>query len=114
MLDMNKVKDRSNKWSTSMMLTEHVEKLRDWYAEDNYVSRPQFDDWELEAIQMELELAYKRQTSATVTVWRNGRTDPYIGKISELNHRLGYISVDGPFGHDRIPVSDIIKVDSLY
>lgn len=112
---LDKVKDRGNKkWSMSMMLTEHVVKLKDWYAEDNYIQQTLLDDWELEANQMELELAYKRQSDASIMVWRDGHKRPYNGKISELNHRLGYISVEGPFGDDRIPVADIIKVDSMY
>lgn len=114
MLDFERVKDRGNKkWSMAMMLTEHVARLKDWYAEDEYIQQTLLDDWELEAIQMELELAYKRQRDATVTVWKKGKTVFYVGKISKLDYRLNLISVEGPFGEDRIPVADIIKVECM-
>lgn len=106
--------DRGNiKWR-GLMLPEHIEKINDWKAKNKYIERPQFDEWELEAIQMEIELAYKRQCDANVTIWKNGKTEPYIGKITKLDHRLQTISVEGPFGNDRIPVADIIKVESVY
>ncbi|MFJ7933737.1 YolD-like family protein [Sporosarcina sp. NPDC096371] len=108
------IKDRGIiKWQ-GMMLTEHNVEIKTWQDKDQNIERPELDDWELEAIQMELELAYKRQCDANVTVWRNGKTDSYIGKITELDHRLQSISVEGPFGQDRIPVRDIIKVNSMY
>ncbi len=107
---MGRIKDRGIKKWQGMMLTEHTVAIRDWQEKDNYIDRPQLDDWELEAIQMELELAYKWQSDASITVWRKGRTIPYNGKILELDYRLGLISVEGPFGHDQIPISDVIKV----
>lgn len=111
---LENLQDRGIKKWQGLMLPEHVAKLGDWRAKSIYIERPQLDDWELEAIQMELELAYKRQCEANVLVWKNGETVPYIGKITKLDHRLRSISVEGPFGHDRIPVMDIIKVDSMY
>lgn len=114
MLDLDQVRDRGNKkWSMAMMLTEHVVKLKDWYAEDNYIQQTLLDDWELQQIQEEIEVAYKRQCVACVTIWHDGMHRPYIGKISELNQRLSYISVEGPFGSDRIPVANIIKVECM-
>ncbi len=106
-------RDRGMKKWQGMMLTEHVVAIQDWQVKENYIERPQFDEWELEAIQMEIETAYKHQCDTNVTVWRNGKTVFYIGKI-ELDHRLSLISVEGPFGHDRIPVADVIRVDSMY
>lgn len=108
------IKDRGIiKWQ-GMMLTEHNVEIKSWKARDTYIDRPQFDEWELEAIQMEMELAFKRQCDANVTIWRSGKTVSYIGKITKLDHRLQSISVEGPFGRDRISVMDIIKVDSMY
>ncbi|KAA0965810.1 YolD-like family protein [Sporosarcina sp. ANT_H38] len=107
------IRDRGNiKW-TAMMLPEHITELKSWKDEDDYIERPLFDEWELESIQMEIELAFKRQCDAKITIWKKGKTIMYTGKISVLDHRLGLISVEGPFGEDRIPVADVIRVDSM-
>lgn len=105
------IRDRGNiKW-TAMMLPEHVTKLRDWMVKDHYVERPELDEWDLQGIQGEIELAYKRQCDTVVTIWCKGMEVAYIGKISKLDQRLNLISIDGPFGEDRLPVGDVIKVE---
>ncbi|BAQ11280.1 hypothetical protein OXB_2809 [Bacillus sp. OxB-1] len=110
---MNNNRDRGTiKW-TAMMLTEHVEKLREWYDEDNFVPRPELDEWDFQAIQEELELAFKRQCESKVKVWKAGGIDLYMGKICELDTRLGCISIEGPFGHDKISVHDIVSVQCV-
>lgn len=107
------IKDRGNiKWQ-GMMLPEHVHMIKEWKEEVNYIQQTLLDDWELQLVQDEIEVAFKRQCVACVTIWREGMHRPYIGKISELNQRLDYISVEGPFGEDKIPVSDIIKVECM-
>lgn len=110
---MGRIKDRGIKKWQGMMLTEHVVMLREFEKEYNHVQQTLLDDWEQQLIQDEIEVAYKRQCAASVTVWREGMHRPYIGKISELNQRLNYISVEGPFGEDWIPVREIIKVECM-
>src|SRR4051794_28284664 len=103
------IRDRGNiKW-TAMMLLEHVKAVRDWLEADGHVKCPNLDDWELESIQMEIELVFKHQCAAGVTTWRNGKEFVYNGKISELDQRLNFNSIEGPFGDDRIPVADVVK-----
>ena len=111
MLDNNL--DRGMKKWQGLMLTEHVKLIREWSENDNYIQQTLLDDWELQQIQVELEVAYKRQCAAQVTVWRKGKHITYIGKISELDHLLNLISVEGPFGDDRITVADVIKVQCM-
>ncbi len=111
---LENIRDRGNeKWAMAMMLPEYVEELRKWREKEFYAERPELDDFDLQSIQMEIEIAFKRQCDAKVTIWKKGKTVLYIGKITELDHRLCLISVGGPFGHDRIPVADVIKVDSM-
>lgn len=110
---LDNIHDRGTKKWTAMMLPEHIVALREHAEMEHYIKRPQLDDWELEAIQMEIEIAFKRQCVAKVTMWRKGKTVMYTGKISVLDHRLGLISLEGPFGEDRIPVADVIRVDSM-
>lgn len=107
------IRDRGNiKW-TALMLPEHVKAVRDWLDEDGLIERPQFDDWEFESIQMEIESAYKRQCETRVTTWRKGNEFVYYGKISGLDPLLNVISVEGPFGDEHIPFADIVKVQCM-
>lgn len=107
------LKDRGNiKWQ-GMMLPEHVQMIRELKEKDNYVQQTLLADWEQQQIQEEIDIAYKRQCVASVMLWRDGQQISYTGKISELNQRLNYLSVEGPFGHDNIPVVDIIKVQCM-
>ncbi|MBO0588175.1 MULTISPECIES: YolD-like family protein [unclassified Sporosarcina] len=110
---LDNIRDRGTKKWRGLMLTEHVQAVKDWKESDGKVERPQFDEWELESIQLELELAYKRQSEAKVSTWRKGKLITYTGKISVLDHRLSLISIEGPFGDDKIPVVDVIKVQSM-
>lgn len=112
---LDKIRDRGNKkWSMAMMLPEHVEKIKKWKDADNYIERPQFDEWELQGLQGEIELAYKRQSEVSVSVWKAGRMEPFIGKISKLDQRLNLIWIEGPFGEDRVPVVDLVRVECMY
>lgn len=106
----NDIKDRGMKKWQGLMLTEHVTRIKEWKAEDNYVQQTLLDDWEQALIQEEIEVAYKRQCVAEVTVWRSRKIWSYVGKLTELNVQRKSLSVEGPFGHDSIPVADIVKV----
>ncbi len=107
------LQDRGNiKWQ-GMMLTEHAQAVKGWLESDGLVERPTLDDWELQSLQEEIEIAYKRQCEARVTIWRKGKALLYIGKITELDYRLNCISIEGPFG-GHIPVVDVVKVQCMY
>ena len=80
---------------------------------DNYVKRPQLDEFDLQAIQMEIELAYKRRRAVSVTTWHNGDTNYYNGKNSILDQRLNLISLDGPFGEDETHIVNVIRAECL-
>ncbi|AMQ06712.1 YolD-like family protein [Sporosarcina psychrophila] len=110
---MDRIRDRGNiKWA-GLMLPEHVIALRKHAEMENYIERPYLDDWELEAIQMEIEIAYKSGSNISVSTWCKGRINPYNGKILKLDHRLNLISIEGPFGDERIPVADVIRADLM-
>ncbi|MDS0320891.1 YolD-like family protein, partial [Mycobacterium tuberculosis] len=104
------IKDRGRiKW-TAMMLTEHVERLREWYAEDQLTERPELNEWDLQSIQEELEVAYKRQCETQIKTWEAGKIKSYRGTIKEINIHNKVIFLDDPFGTDRIEVKDIIAM----
>ena len=104
------IRDRGNiKW-TAMMLSEHVAELRRWQNKDHYEERPELDDFDLQAIQYEIEVAKKRECEVHVKLWDKGKSVLYMGVIREINVESMWITVDSPFGRDRMPVEDIISV----
>lgn len=107
------LRDRGRiKW-TAMMLPEHIAQLRDWQAEDELDPEPELTEDDMQLLQEDLEFAFAKRTDAIITTWRSGKKDTYIGKIMTLDPLKQCISVEGPFGKDKIMVGDIIKVQSM-
>ena len=107
------IKDRGNiKWQ-GMMLPEHVTALTNWLEKSHHIERPELNEWDLQSLQEELEIAYKRQCAASVTTWHEGKESTYIGKISELDPQRNLLSIEGPYGEDRLPVEKVVKVRCL-
>ena len=67
---LENIRDRETKKWTAMMLSEHIKELRIWKDKDNYEERPQLDDFDLQAIQHEIEVAQNRECEV-VTVKYN-------------------------------------------
>ncbi|MCG3089114.1 YolD-like family protein [Sporosarcina cyprini] len=100
------------KW-TSLMLPEHIAQLRDWQAEDDHVERPELTEWDLVALQEELELAFKRKCQARIQTWNDGRIIPHRGIVEKIDlHKQAIILAD-PFGDFKISIDDIISVQSV-
>ncbi|KAA0964931.1 YolD-like family protein [Sporosarcina sp. ANT_H38] len=107
---LESIRDRGTKKWTAMMLSEHVRELRIWKDKDNYEERPLLDDFDLQAIQYEIEVAYKRKCLTFVKSWENGKIILHSGVIKEIDVESMCITIYGPFGKDRILVKDIIGV----
>ena len=102
------IRDRGNiKWQ-GLMMPEHVVKINDWRAKERYEDRPELDDFDLEAIQEEIEAAHKRKCLIRVITWSNGNFTAHLGVITEINVQSMYIMLDDPFGTERILVNDIV------
>ncbi|MDS9471265.1 YolD-like family protein [Sporosarcina pasteurii] len=110
---MDKIRDRGTKKWTAMMLPEHVELLRGWLAEDHYVERPAYEEWELELLQDEIQLAEASKSIVHIQTWKEGVVTSYQGKIIELNIESRQIILQDPFSIERLKVDDIIKVQSI-
>jgi hypothetical protein len=108
----NVIRDRGNiKW-TAMMLSEHVAELRRWKDEEQYEERPELNEWDLQAIQEELEVAYKRKCQALVKTWKDGKVISRGGIIEEIDLKSECVLLDDPIRIERIPFADIIGVQS--
>lgn len=110
---MNNInRDRGTKKWTALMLTEHTEKLREWYAEDQLIERPVFTEWDLQTIQEEIEIAYKSKRETLIKTWKDGQVLSYQGIIKELRVQQRLIILEDPFCEEYISVDEIISVNS--
>ncbi|PID16896.1 hypothetical protein CSV63_03115 [Sporosarcina sp. P34] len=100
------------KW-TSLMLPEHLERLRKWQAEDDYIDQPQLDQLDWDNIQETLETALKRQCETEIKIWQDGKIVYHQGKIKEINIQSKAVIMEDPFGKDRIPVIKIVSTRCL-
>lgn len=107
------IRDRGTKKWTAMMLPEHVEALREWMAEDDYVEKPEFDDWELLLIQEEIERSVQSGSPVNIQTWKDGKIIPFEGVISRIDYRLRQILLATSFEITRISVSEVIRVQVL-
>lgn len=96
-----------------MMLPEHIAQLRDWQAEDDQVERPELTEWDLVALQEELDLAYKRKCQARIQTWRDGKIIPHRGIVEKIDVHKQVIILADPFGDVRIDVKDIFSVQCI-
>ena len=111
MLDENRDRGRI-KW-TAMMLTEHVQKLREWTNEDDYEERPSLDEFDLQLIQDEIELAYKSKGQVLIKTWNNGHLEKHRGIIEGIDFQLMMIVLNVSPGLERISVKDIVGVQNI-
>ncbi|MEK4024496.1 YolD-like family protein [Sporosarcina sp. FSL W7-1283] len=100
------------KW-TSLFIPEHLELIREWYAEDDYVEKPELDQFDWDNIQQTLEAANKRQCITQIQTWKDGKINPYRGKILEINAQSKSVMLEDPFCIERIVFSDITNVQCV-
>lgn len=107
------IRDRGNiKW-TAMMLPEHVKELREWMDEDHHTMKPELTEWDLQIIQEELEMVYKRKCETLIKTWKDGRMIHHQGIIVDIDILRKCIVLEDPFGFDALLVEDIISVQSI-
>lgn len=79
------IRDRGNiKW-TAMMLPEHVKLLREWQEQDKYVKKPELDEWALQELSEQLQLAYNQKREIELKVWEEQQIYKTTGVIARLN-----------------------------
>lgn len=92
------------------MLPEHLERLRDWQREDEYIDRPELTDWELQTMQETLEVALRRRSETSIKTWHDGEVRFHQGEIEALDLQTMTIVLRDPFGTERIHVADVVDV----
>lgn len=101
---------RNTKWKTSMMLTEHVKMLRDYYEEVKKVPRPILGEWDLHAMEETIQIAIKQQCDVLLKVWRDGEIKLYGGAIVNLDLKNRVLELDNPFGIKSYQFDEIVDV----
>ncbi|HSI65796.1 MAG TPA: YolD-like family protein [Planococcus sp. (in: firmicutes)] len=106
---IGEIKDRGRiKW-TAMMLPEHIQMLRELQKEDRYKTKPILDEFDLEMIQEEIQLAFKRQCNVEIRTWENGRQSS-TGTIIEIDLTSQILLLDTGIQTKRIAFSIIVGV----
>lgn len=106
------IKDRGSiKW-TAMMLPEHVQLLRDEQAEDRSNVRPQLDEFDLEAIQDEIQIAFKSHSTIELRIWRNA-AQIFVGRVTLIDPRLLLLQLDTGLHLQKVSFNEIIGVKIL-
>ena len=111
MLENNRDRGRI-KW-TALMLPEHIARLREWQAEDDYIKRPELTEWDLEEIQEQLESAMMRKCMTQIKTWDAGKINSYIGTIEEIDLHNRIIKLQDPFEIERISAAGIVYVQHM-
>lgn len=107
------IKDRGAiKWQ-GMMLTEHVNILKEWEEENEKVKQPELDEFELTLIADEIERAHKSKTTIKIKYWRDGYLKNDYGKVIDIDTTSKSIVIDDPFGTTRYPFDEIVSVSLI-
>ncbi|WP_052131400.1 YolD-like family protein [Planococcus sp. CAU13] len=104
------IKDRGNiKWQ-GLMLPEHIQMLREWYEEDQHVPRPDLDEFDLQLIQEELDIALKRKCEVLIETWKDKQIFKHRGVIEDINIARRELVYESPFGTHRLALDEIVAV----
>ena len=105
------LKDRgSTKWQ-GLLLTEHVQLIRDWHEEDNYIPQPKLDEHDLQLIQEEMALAIQSKSYIIMHTWREGKITKHHGTIVEVDEKNRILKYEDPFKSHRLNLDEIVSVN---
>ncbi|MFD1738752.1 YolD-like family protein [Bacillus salitolerans] len=92
------IRDRGNiKW-TSMMLPEHVKLLRDWAKEDEYETKPELDEQQLEQMNAVICESMAYGTELAITYFEHTRHCTVRGVVhyvDEVRQKLRVVDQSG-------------------
>src|SRR4051812_6653227 len=88
------IRDRGNiKWN-AMMLPEHVKLLRDWHEKDRYVEKPELDEWALQEMSEQLQIAMTNRLEVELKIWEASHIFKATGIISKLDEKNGALYLE--------------------
>lgn len=88
------IRDRGNiKWN-AMMLPEHVKLLREWHEKDDDVEKPELDEWALQELSEQLQIAFRNCTEIELKIWEAAHIFTATGIISKLDDQKGILYLE--------------------
>ncbi|ANU27791.1 YolD-like family protein [Planococcus versutus] len=104
------IKDRGRiKW-TALMLPEHVDMIREWYAKEELVAKPELTDDDLRLLQEELDIAFKRQCEVLIQSWKEGVIYEQRGTIRNLDtNNQVLVCVETNIKY-RLPIDEVVGI----
>ncbi|UED81100.1 YolD-like family protein [Lysinibacillus sp. CD3-6] len=79
------INDRGNMKWTSLMLPEHLVKLKEWKKEQFYDKKRELTEWELDEIEQTIQRAFKMKKQIKLTLWKSQKLYDEIGMITGTN-----------------------------
>jgi hypothetical protein len=112
-LDLSKVRDRGSKKWVAMMLPEHVKLLREYIEDQKKAPRPDLDEWDLDIIQENIQLAMKRNVEVEIKTWRNGAFYIHLGKVTWVDINRRKIEMEDILTSFTLQLDEIVDVTIL-
>lgn len=106
------INDRGNMKWTSLMLPEHLVKLKEWKKEQFYDKKRELTEWELEEIEQIIQRAFKMKKLIKLTLWKSPKLYDEIGMITGTNIYNKELLIDTDLSIKRITF-DMIQKASL-
>ncbi|MFP4660939.1 MAG: YolD-like family protein [Halanaerobiales bacterium] len=104
------IKDRGNiKWS-SLMLTEHREKLEKLLQRDQDIEKPELDEQQLQEMDRSLKKALEFKQLIKVKYYKNHSFKEYQGKVLKYNTISHIITIKGSEDEYNLNVYNIIDI----
>lgn len=97
------------KWQ-GMLLTEHVRLIKAFHEEQDQVPKPELTEFDLQAIQEEVEIAMSRRCVVQLKTWKNGAFFTNTGVIQEIDLRNGQLVCEDGSGRQRVSVESLVGI----
>lgn len=106
------LKDRGTKKWTSLMLPEHIELLKDAFAEFEYKEKPILDEQQIIEINTQLKHALKANLAVEIKYYLDHDFYTSKGKLLNIDTFGGYLRLDDE-NKEEIYLIDIVDVKVL-
>ena len=104
--------DRGNMKWTSLMLPEHLVRLKEWKKEQYYERKRDLTEWELEEIEQTIQRAFKLRKLVKLTLWDHNKLHAHIGLVTGTDTYKKELLLDTDLSIKRISF-DLIQNASL-
>lgn len=107
------IKDRGKiKWQ-GMFLTEHVQALRELAEEGMRMPQPKLDEYDLQLIQEEMDIALKRRCNVIIHTWKDGKVVRHHGTIVNINQQSRFLTYEDPFKKRSLNIDEIVSINMV-